>query len=92
MLHNALKSVRKFHKMSVVDTAHKIGVSPSYISELENDKKRIHDDILQAYSRLFNMPVSSLYLIAEAEDEQTNSLKSKARRKVAQIIKWIASD
>ncbi|MCY4005443.1 MAG: helix-turn-helix transcriptional regulator [Rhodobacteraceae bacterium] len=92
MLYKALKSVRKFHRMSVNEFAQEIGVSPSYISEIENNKKRIHNDILDAYSRVFDMPISSFYLIAESEQGDRPTLNAKIRRKVSKIIHWIAAD
>lgn len=92
MLHDALRYVRKFHQMSANDVAAAIGVSPSYISEIESGKKRIHEDILEAYSRIFEMPVSSIYLIAESKNVSDASMKGAARRKIAKIIKWIAED
>ena len=94
-IHNALKSVRKFHGMSLRKTAKKIGVSVSYLSELENGKHPINQDLIrnklpELYSKLFDVPVSSLYLIAEAESKQSKSAIAKARRKVTEILEWIA--
>lgn len=92
MLHDALRYIRRFHQMSAQDVAAAIGVSPSYISEIESGKKRIHEDLLEAYSTIFKMPISSIYLIAESEDTTDASAKGAARRKIAKIIKWIAED
>ncbi len=92
MLHEALKAVRKFHHFGVGETANEIGVSISYLSELENGKKRIHSDILEAYSRVFNIPVSAIYLIAENLDGSSKNGSGVIARKIAQIIKWIADD
>ena len=89
-IHNALKSVRKFHGMNVLNTAREIGISPSYISELENGKKRVNNAILRSYAELFQLPVSALYLIAEAESKQSKNAIAKARRKVTEILEWIA--
>ena len=92
MLHNALKNVRKFHQMSVSDAAAKIGVSASYISELENGKKRIHQDILEAYGRVFEMPVSAIYLISESQSQTGANGTAILRRKISKIVNWIAED
>lgn len=92
MLHEALKSVRKFHRMSVQDTATQLGVSTSYISEIENGKKRIHEDILNGYSRVFDLPVSSFYLISESGQSHSGGRKAAISRKISNIIKWIATD
>lgn len=92
MLHKTLRNVRKFHQMSVNQAAAEMGVSPSYISEIENGKKRIHQDILDAYAETFNLPISSFYLIAESSGDEGGARKRSVRRKIANIISWIASD
>jgi len=92
MLNEALRAVRKFHRTSVQDAAARIGVSASYISEIENGKKRIHQDVLEGYSKLFNMPVSSFYLISESVDKRHGSQSGNIKQKIGQIIQWIAED
>lgn len=92
MLHQALKSVRKFHDKTVQETATELGVSISYISEIENGKKRIHQDILEGYSRVFELPISSFFLIAESEQNHSGGKKAAVAKKIANIIKWITSD
>ncbi|MXW93298.1 MAG: helix-turn-helix transcriptional regulator [Rhodospirillaceae bacterium] len=92
VLHNALRYVRKFHRMSVNEVAAEVNLSPSYISEIENGKKRIHQDILQAYGNVFNMPISSFHLIAESIETSNGSRKRAIRRKISKIIEWIAED
>jgi len=92
MLNDALKSVRKFHNVSVQDAAREMGVSASYISEIEHGKKRIHQDILEAYSRLFNLPISAFFLIDEKPNEILRSRNKVIAKQIRQIIKWIADD
>jgi len=92
MLHDALRYVRKFHRKSILQTSKEIGVSPSYISEIENGKKRIHNDMLEAYSKAFDMPISAFYLIAESKNSSSTSRKSSVRKKIGRIIEWIAED
>lgn len=92
MLHDALRSVRKFHQVSVNDAAAAMGMSPSHISEIERGKKRIHQDVLEAYSRTFEMPISAFYLIAESTDTQDKSAVGAVKRKITKIIHWIAED
>ena len=92
MLNEALKAVRKFHRVSVQDAAAEMGVSASYVSEIENGKKRIHQDMLEAYSRMFNLPVSSFYLISESSEKHPAGRKAAISRKISKIINWIAED
>ncbi|MCR9214589.1 MAG: helix-turn-helix transcriptional regulator [Proteobacteria bacterium] len=92
MLHDALKIVRKFHQTSIEAAAKSIGVSVSYLSELENGKKRINQDILKGYSATFNMPISSIYLIAEHMERIDKKGVNGVSKKISKIIKWIAED
>lgn len=92
MLHNALRNVRKFHRMSVNDAAAEMGMSPSHVSEIERGKKRVHHDVLEAYSKTFDIPISSIFLIAESEEASTKTAAGAARRKIAKIINWIGTD
>lgn len=92
MLHDALRSVRMFHQVSVNDAAAAMDMSPSHISEIERGKKRIHHDVLEAYSKAFKMPISSFYLIAESGEQTDKTSIGAAKRKIAKIIRWIAED
>lgn len=92
MLHNALRNVRKFHGMSVNDAAAAMGMSASHISEIERGKKRVHHDVLEAYSKTFDLPISSIYLIAESAEASTNTAAGAVKRKIAKIIDWIGTD
>lgn len=92
MLHDALRYVRKFHRMSVNDAAAAMGMSPSHISEIERGKKRIHHDVLEAYSRTFDLPVSAICLIAESGQENDRSRASAVQRKITKIMDWITED
>ena len=92
MLHDALRYVRKFHRMSVNEAAAEMGMSPSHISEIERGKKRIHHDVLEAYSRTFDLPVSAIYLIAESSQADQHSRTGAVKRKIAKIMDWIVED
>ena len=92
MLHEALKNVRKFHGATIEETAKKLGVSLSYISELENGHKRIHVDILEGYSKAFDMPVSSICFLAEQLENSSQGRGNFAARKISSIIRWIGRD
>lgn len=92
MLHEALRYVRKFHGMSVNDAAAAMGMSPSHISEIERGKKRIHNDVLEAYSRTFDLPVSAIYLIAESRQADDSTRAGAVKRKITDIMHWIAAD
>ncbi len=68
MIHNALVAIRKYHGISQSDLSIKLGISNSYLSEIEKVKKPSLD-ILEKYSEQFDMPLSSLLFFSEKLDE-----------------------
>ncbi|MEE4212599.1 MAG: hypothetical protein V2I43_25415, partial [Parvularcula sp.] len=63
-----------------------------HISEIERGKKRIHHDVLKAYSKTFDLPVSAIYLIAESSQADERSRAGAVKRKVTKIMDWITED
>lgn len=92
MIGNAIKLIRQYHNLSQTQLALKLSISTSYLSELESGKKEPTLDILQRYSSVFNVPLSSLVVFSETL-EGSHSI-SKARsfisKKMQKILEWIA--
>ncbi len=85
MLHKVLKLVRQYHRLDQKQTADKLGISPSYLSEIETGKKEPSLSILDEYQKKFGIPKSSLLMIAESlENGKTKSISSKAIK----ILEW----
>lgn len=94
MLHKALKLIRQFHELKQVDLADRIGISKSYLSELESGKKVISIDILNKYSEAFDIPVSSLVFFSESIDSKgllPISFKKMVAGKIINIMEWVVS-
>jgi transcriptional regulator with XRE-family HTH domain len=72
MLSEALRLIRVFHDMKQAEAAQKMGISKSYLSEIERGHKEPTLDILRKYEALFNIPMSSILFFSE------NMGKSKA--------------
>jgi transcriptional regulator with XRE-family HTH domain len=79
--------------MSQTDLAGELGLSNSYLSEIEAGIKRPGLDVLEKYSTVFKIPVSSILLFSEQIDSETKSAKLKfgAANKILQILEWIAA-
>lgn len=94
MISKALKIIRTFHKVKQKDFAEKIGIAPSYISEIENGKKEPSLDIISKYSEEFKIPISSILLFSEQIDENKtfDKLRVKSADKVLKMLEWIAKD
>lgn len=93
MLNRALRLIRVYHDLNLSDAAERVGLSKSYVSELERNQKKVTLDVLEKYSAAFDIPVSSLMLFAEKA--QTDDPSEKARIFVAdkalKMLDWIAT-
>lgn len=93
MLNEALRLVRVFHDLNKTQTAERVGLSKSYITELERGDKKVTLEVLQKYADGFNMPLSSLMFFAEqAVDGSTgDKVRSAVAGKVIKMLDWIAT-
>ncbi|MAN77190.1 helix-turn-helix transcriptional regulator [Pelagibacterium flavum] len=91
MLQEALRLIRVFHDLKQFEVAEKIGVSKSYISELENGSKAPSLEVLQRYSSEFGIPVSSLMFFSEQIDaaKSGEKVRTTIASKVIDILKFI---
>ena len=89
----ALKLIRQFHNIRQGKLATDIGISNSYLSEIESGKKEVTLDLLKKYSEYFNIPISSLMLFSEKLED--NSIAEKFRvgfaAKLKQIMEWVVA-
>jgi len=65
LINEALRIVRIYWGKTQADLASTLGVSQSYISEVEKGKREVTMDLLGRYSRELRVPMSSLMLFAE---------------------------
>ena len=93
MQHDALRLVRVFHDMSQTELAGRLGISKSYLSELERgEKKKITLDLLERYAQNFNIPASSLVFFAEQVDEgKTEHVRTAIAGKVVKMLEWMSA-
>ncbi len=88
----ALKLIRIFHQQKQFELAARLGISKSYLSELENGSKAVSLELLTKYSEHFKVPVSTLLMFSERLDERrlTDRLRIKAGDKILRMLEWIA--
>jgi transcriptional regulator with XRE-family HTH domain len=93
MQHDALRLVRVFHDMSQTELAGRLGISKSYLSELERgEKKKISLDLLDRYSDIFAIPVSSLVFFAEQiVDGKSDNVRMAITGKVVKMLEWMSA-
>ncbi len=93
MLNEALRLVRVFHDLNKTQTADRVGLSKSYITELERGDKKVTLDVLQKYADGFNMPLSSLMFFAEQAGDGSSGdrVRAAVAGKVVKMLDWIAT-
>lgn len=69
MIGEVLKRLRKIYGYKAVDVSEKLGISASYLSEIENGKKQPSLEHLKKYADLFGIKLSSLILLSETYEE-----------------------
>src|SRR5580658_6605808 len=90
MLNTALRLIRVFHNIKQGNLAEMLGISQSHLSEIEAGHKQPTLELLQKYSEVFDLPVSSILYFAEKRDSKksskiTNAISSKA----LQMLDWV---
>lgn len=60
-----LKKIRQIYSINAKDLAQDLNISPSYLSEIENNKKTPSLDLIEKYAENFDIKVSSIILMAE---------------------------
>lgn len=65
MLNEALRLIRVYHDLRQTEMADKLGVSKSYISEIEKGSKTPSLDLINKYAEFFSVPVSSIMFFSE---------------------------
>ncbi|WP_350334408.1 helix-turn-helix transcriptional regulator [Coralliovum pocilloporae] len=91
MLSEALRLIRVFHDMKQQEVADKLGLSKSYVSELENGKKAPSVEVIQKYSEAFGIPASSILFFSEnlGNPSKAKKAKSAIAGKVLQFLNLI---
>ena len=92
MLNRALKLLRTYHQLTQVELAKRLDIGNSYLSEIENGLKTPSIDLLQKYSVVFKIPVSSIILFSEKIEEPqkpSEKLRVAAADKILRLLEWI---
>lgn len=92
MYHRALKLIRQYHRLTQVELAEHLGLSKSFISEIEKEcGKKPSIDVLERYASYFRIPLSSLLLFAERTDTADFGERSRtyAADKVLKMLEWL---
>ena len=80
MIGDVLKRTRIIYGYKASEMSSELGISASYLSEIENNKKQPSLELLQKYANIYGIRLSSLILLSENMDEavrQRNCLCQK---------------
>lgn len=91
-LNEALRLVRRYHKISQAHLARDLGLSRSFVCELEAGSKSASIETIRKYADYFSLPLSSLMLFAETMEGGCTSERVRvyAGKKVVEMLDWIA--
>ena len=81
MLSEALRLIRVFHDLKQGELANRLGVSKSYLSEIEAGKKKPRIELIERYASEFGIPSSSIMFFAENLENPSLSASSAEKSK-----------
>lgn len=87
MLNRALKIVREVHRMKQGELADSLGISKSYLSELERGEKKVSLDVLNKYASTFDVPASTFLSFMEALEGESETRRARAE-KLLSVLSW----
>lgn len=92
MLGEALRLIRVYHDLTQTQLSYELGVSNSFLSEIEAGKKTPSLDVLGKYSERFDIPMSSLLFFSESLDKNrlTSTVRLSVGKKVLALLDWAA--
>jgi len=90
MIGDALRLIRVLHDMKSGDLATDLGISASYLSEIEHGRKRPSLEIIAEYSRVFGVkPSTILFFAEELADAEKSARLSGIRSKLLLFMKAV---
>ncbi len=92
MLGEALRLIRVYHDLTQTQLSFELGVSNSFLSEIESGKKSPSLDLLSKYGEKFEIPLSSLLFFSEnlEKSKMTEHVRVGVARKVLSLLSWVA--
>ena len=83
-----LKMIRTLYGRTAKDVAQALDISPSYLSEIENGKRKPTLEVLSGYSKEFKIAMSSLMIMSEEKmfSSSLETLRHKAQERVMKTL------
>lgn len=93
MLNELLRLLRVLNDLKSIELAEKLGISPSYLSEIEAGKKQPTLDLIQRFAEVFHTTPGTLLSFAEnlAKEPKRKDYKTLLRKKAIELLQLIES-
>lgn len=89
MINRALKLLRQYHNLKQNELAKKLGISPSHLSEIEKGDKPVSFKLLEKYSEVLNVPISTITMFSElTESSIPQEFPEKVVEKALRFLEW----
>jgi transcriptional regulator with XRE-family HTH domain len=94
MIGDVLKRTRTIYGYKASEMSSMLGISKSYLSEIENNKKQPSLDLLKRYSDILGIKLSSLILLSEDFEEASKRNKSQEfiKQMMLRLINFMSDD
>jgi transcriptional regulator with XRE-family HTH domain len=94
MIGDVLKRTRAIYGYKASEMSSMLGISNSYLSEIENNKKQPSLDLLQNYANIFGIKLSSLILLSENFEEAAKGNKGQEfiKNMMLRLINYMSKD
>lgn len=91
MLGEALRLIRSFHGLSQTQGAEKLGISKSYLSEIERGRKPPTLQLIERYAEVYQLPVSSILFFSENMERSLSYRRAQqiVSKKIIRILSWV---
>jgi transcriptional regulator with XRE-family HTH domain len=87
----ALRLIREYHDLNPTQIGILVGLHEKHVLALETGKRKITLEVVERYATAFEIPVSSLMLLAEQADGIfTVDPRDYVSNKVITILEWLA--
>ena len=78
MIGDVLKRTRVIYGFKAAEMSSMLGISASYLSEIENNKKQPSLELLEKFAKIYGIRLSSLILLSESIEDAEKKGKGAA--------------
>lgn len=91
MLGEALRLIRVYHDLKQSEAAEKLGVSQSYLSEIEKSRKEPTLELIRKYESVFDIPMSSILFFSEniGKSAPTDRARTLVASKILRLMQFL---